>query len=230
MSNATTKLVLTIITIIWLYTLARSILIMLCGKNIFKKARKGEKTAFYPIINLFTMLEVADIDTYWGILMFVPGINIIILTIMSIKLGKVFNVSGIYKLGLVIFPLMFYPLLSNSKFQYKVTDEEYFREMDSARNESINLMTEDDIKKINETEVDESYKDVDSIFKSDVQMMEKVAPYKAAKIDLLGLEKIKNSPIDDDVFKPIPRQESIESKEEIKNENQTQNNNSMFVE
>ena len=72
--------------------------------------------------------------------------------------------------------------------------------------------------------------EVDSIFKSDVQMMEKVAPYKAAKIDLLGLEKIKNSPIDDDVFKPIPRQESIESKEEIKNENQTQNNNSMFVE
>lgn len=233
MSNETTRLILTIVAIVWAYPLARSALIMLFGKGIFKKARKGEKTAYYPVINLFTMLEIADISSYWGILFFVPGINLIILLMMSAKLGKVFNTSGGFRFGLMFIPIMFYPLLAVSKYQYKVTDEEYFRELDSARNESINLMTEDDIKKINETEVlEDQYKNVDSIFKSDVQMMEKVAPYKAAKIDLLGMEKLKDAPMEDDVFKPIPRQE-VNNTSEPKVENKTDDNNSnngLFVE
>ena len=48
--------VFVIIGIIWSFTLLRSILIMLAGKNIFKRASKNEKTALYPVINLFTML------------------------------------------------------------------------------------------------------------------------------------------------------------------------------
>ena len=231
MSNTTTRYVITIVTAVWLYTLARSLLIMLCGKNIFKKARKGEKTALLPVINLFTMLEVADINTFWGILLFVPGINLIILLVMSSKLGKVFNVSGIYRFGLMFIPIMFYPLLANSNYQYKISDEEYFKQFDNAKEDSINLMTEAEIKKINETTTEEeSYKDVDSIFKSDIAQMEQVAPYKAAKIDLLGMEKIKKAPMEDDIFRPIKRQEVKpleevkEEKTEIKENTQTVNN------
>ena len=63
-------------------------------------------------------------------------------------------------------------------------------------------------------------------------MMEKVAPYKAAKIDLLGMEKLKDAPMEDDVFKPIPRQE-VNNTSEPKVENKTDDNNSnnsLFVE
>ena len=42
-----------VIGAIWSLTLFRSILVMLCGKSIFKKAAKNEVTAYYPIINLF---------------------------------------------------------------------------------------------------------------------------------------------------------------------------------
>ena len=72
----------------------------------------------------------------------------------------------------------------------KISDEEYFKALDNAKDESINLMTQDEINAENNEIVDEG-PIVDSVFKSDLQLMEKPAPYKAAKIDLLGMEKEK---------------------------------------
>ena len=205
MSITTTRTVVIVLVVIWMLTFLRSILIMLCGSKIFKKASKGEKTAYYPILNLFTMLEVADISSYFGILLFIPVLNIIVLDMMSIKLGKVFNTNIGFIIGLTLFPLMFYPLLAVSDKHYKITDEAYFKAMDSARGDSINLMTEEEIKQINETVVEE--KEVDSIFKSDIELkaQEVTVPYKATKIDLLVLEKLKNSSQEDELLKPIKR-------------------------
>ena len=219
MSASDKKMVLLIIALIWAYTLARSALIMICGKNIFKKASKGEKTAYYPVINLFTMLIIADISDYFGILLFIPGINLIVLTAMSIKLGKVFNVSPAFRIGLVICPIMFYPLLAFSKYQYKVADEEFFKLMDSSRSENSNLMydvEEDTTNDVATTQIEEEPEpQVDSIFKNeyDVSMMEKTAPYKAAKIDILDIKKLEDAPMDNDVFKPEEAEEPVVPKE-----------------
>ena len=193
-----TNAIIAVVSVIWGFTLFRSLLIMITGKNIFKKASKNEKSAFYPIINLFTMLEICDINTFWGILLFVPVLNIIVLLMMSYKLGIVFNTSLGYKIGLVVFPLMFYALLSISNKPYKLSDEEYFKAMDRIKGESINLMTDEEIQREIEKAPKEKKENIDSIFKSNVQMMEQVEPYKAAKIDLLGLEKLKNHAPDDD--------------------------------
>lgn len=193
-----TNSIFIIIGIIWLFTLFRSILIMMCGKKIFKKANRNPKTAMYPILNLFSMLEICDINTFFGILLFIPVLNFVVLFMMSYKLGVVFNTGFGYKIGLLIFPLMCYPLLSISEKPYKVSDDAYFKAMDSARGESINLMTDEEInKQYSNYKEDESPK-VDSVFKSNIELMEQVEPYKAAKIDLLGLEKIKNHVPEDD--------------------------------
>ena len=125
MSPSTINTLVTVVFIVLGITFTRSILIMLGGKNIFKKAHKGEKTAYYPIINLFTMLEIVDMSIFWGILFFVPGVNLIVLMIMSYKLGTVFNTSFGFKMGLVFLPICFYPLLFISDKQYKISDEEY---------------------------------------------------------------------------------------------------------
>ncbi len=187
-----TSRIFMIIGIIWSLTLLRSILIMISGKGIFKKAAKNEATAFYPIINLFTMLEVCDISTFFGILLFIPVLNLIVLIMMSYKLGVVFNTGFGYKIGLIVFPLMFYLLLSISDKTYKLSDEAYFKAMDKIRDKDINLMTDEEIRRASEQIPHEDKEEVDSIFKSNIQMMEQVEPYKAAKIDLLGLEKLKN--------------------------------------
>lgn len=202
MSPSTINTLVTVVFIVLGITFTRSILIMLGGKNIFKKAHKGEKTAYYPIINLFTMLEIVDMSIFWGILFFVPGVNLIVLMIMSYKLGTVFNTSFGFKMGLVFLPICFYPLLFISDKQYKISDEEYFKVLDNAKDESINLMTQDEINAENNEIVDEG-PIVDSVFKSDLQLMEKPAPYKAAKIDLLGMEKEKAMSKEENIFEPI---------------------------
>lgn len=192
MSISTSKTIVTIVSIIWLLTPLRSLTIMLGGKKIFVKASKSEKSCMYPIVNLFSMLEIVDISTYFGILLFVPVINLIVLTLMSYKLGVVFKTSFVYKILIILLPIVFYPLLGSSNKVYKLKDDNYFKALDSARAESINLMTEEEIQKENEIPYEEENVNVDSIFKSDIQMMEQAAPYKAAKIDLYGMEKLKN--------------------------------------
>lgn len=215
MSPSTINTLVTVVFIVLGITFTRSILIMLGGKNIFKKAHKGEKTAYYPIINLFTMLEIVDMSIFWGILFFVPGVNLIVLMIMSYKLGTVFNTSFGFKMGLVFLPICFYPLLFISDKQYKISDEEYFKALDNAKDESINLMTQDEINAENNEIVDEG-PIVDSVFKSDLQLMEKPAPYKAAKIDLLGMEKEKAMSKEENIFEPIEVKEPPKPiKEEI---------------
>ena len=190
MSITTKKMILTIGLIVWSFTLLRSLTIMIGGKKIFIKASRGEKSNLYPILNLFSMLEIVDISTYAGILFFVPVLNIFLLTIMSYKLGKVFKTGFLFKIGLVILPIIFYPWLGASKRVYKVRDVSFFKAESARKADDINLMVED--VKVPEPTVDNNNVKVDSIFKTEIQQMEQVAPYKAAKIDLYGMEKLKN--------------------------------------
>ena len=208
--------ILAIVVFIWLMTLFRSILIMFVGKPIFKSAAKGEKTAFYPLLNLFTMLEVCEMNAFWGILLFVPILNLIVLVLMSYDLGVVFNKKMGFRFGLILMPLLFYTILAVSDKAYKLSDHNYFKQMDnSARGESINLMTEDDIQALNQTPDKDNNVEVDSIFKSDVSMMEKVAPYRATKIDLFAdNKKEKERVVDDNPLANLHKQETKDNKQE----------------
>lgn len=209
----TSNTVVTILIIIWLLTLGRSIIIMMGGNKLFDKAQKGGNSAFIPVINLFVMLEIADVSTFLGILLFIPGINILILMLMSYKVGVVFEKSAGFILGLIFLPFIFYPLLFRSDLKYKFRDENYFLALDSARADSINLMTQDEIDELNKTP-DPIEPLVDSIFKSEIQMMEPVETYKASKLDSAALTKMDSLPYDDYQFAPIERIENYEPRED----------------
>lgn len=205
---------------LWLLTLTRSILIMFGGSKVFKKANKGEKTAYYPIVNLFTMLEVAEISTYYGILFFIPIINFFVLCYMSIKLGKQFNTGTLYIIGLLFLPIIFYPLLFNSNKEYKGKDLETFKALDNAKNESINLMSQAEIDASNNIVEPESPV-IDSVFKGKVETMQEVKPYKAVKIEDDVLSKLMDtSPVEDTTFMPIKRIEPTEQKSDGVSESQ----------
>ncbi len=203
---STVNTIVTIALIMLTMTFTRSILVMIGGKNLFKKASKKESTAFYPVVNLFTLLDITETSTFLGILFFVPIVNVIVLSILFYRLGSSFNTSLSYKIGLVVLPIIFYPMLAFGDKAYKLNDEEYFKALDNAKGESINLMTQEEIKAENNAPVEEKPQ-VDSIFKSNIEMMEEVAPYKAAKVDLLGMEKLKQSTPQEDMFKPIEQVE-----------------------
>ncbi len=174
-------------------TFVDSIIIILGGKKIFKKAQKNEKSAMYPIANLFTLLEITEMSTFYGILFFVPVVNCVILSIMFYKLGNVFSTSTTYKIGLIVLPIVFFPLLASSNKQYKLADEEYLLKMDSAKDYSINLLSDEEIKEKYKDTQEPAEEKVDSIFKSEVQMMEEVEPYKAKRNDFIEIENNEES-------------------------------------
>ena len=216
MSIATSKMLLTIVLIIWLMTLGRSVTIMIGGSDIFRKASRGEKGAIIPILNLFSMLEIVDISTYFGILFFVPVLNLFVLTAMSYKLGVVFKTKFSYKLGLVILPIIFYPLLGKSDKAYKVKDENFFRALDSVKNQSVNLMTQEEInedvsKNLALDDDEDEVTNVDSVFKREqtVAQMED-EKYKASKIDLLDMNSEYNNDEKKDLSELLKPQEQIE--------------------
>lgn len=185
-----------------LLTLTRSLLLMPAGKKLFKKANKNETTVYYPILNLFVLLEIVEMSTFYGILLFVPGVNVVILCMMMNKLGKNFNVDKNFRLGLILLPVYYLPTLCMSDKQYKVNDEEYFKAMDNAKGETINLMTQEEIDAQNKEKVDEN--NVDSIFKSEISQMEPVGPYKAGKVNVLNeVKKTDEISKEENIFAPI---------------------------
>ena len=187
MNPSTINIIVIACLILLSMTFIDSIIIMIGGKKLFKKAQKNEKSAMYPIANLFTVLEITEMSTFYGILFFVPVVNCVILSIMFYKLGNVFSTSGLFKVGLMFLPIIFFPILASSDKQYKLADEEYLLKLDSAKDESINLLSDAELKEKFKFEDEVPDEKVDSIFKSEVQMMEEVSPYKAKRNDFVEM-------------------------------------------
>ena len=187
MNPSTINIIVMICLILLSMTFVDSIIVTIGCKKLFKKAQKNEKSALYPVANLFTLLEISEMSTFYGILFFVPVINCVVLFIMFYKLGGEFDTSTSYKLGLALLPIVFFPLLANSDKQYKLADEEYLLKLDSAKDESINLLSDAELKEKFKSEDEVPNEKVDSIFKSEVQMMEEVSPYKAKRNDFVEM-------------------------------------------
>lgn len=228
LSITTTKTVVTIVEIIWMLTLGRSILIMIFGSEFFKRNRKGEKTAFYPLVNLFVMLEIVGINTYFGILLFIPIVNVFVMAFMSYRLGKITNSSGGTIIGLILLPIVFYPMVMNKKDN---TSNDY-NYMDSVKNENVNLITQTELDTMNNSFVDNENNKVDSVFKSKAEMIEQTETYRAARIDEFTLNRLKEnqdvSIEDDELFKPIKAVDQEEFNREMQANSEAVDNN-MFI-
>lgn len=221
MSISTNRLVVIITAVVWAMSIGRSILIMLGGKNVFRKAHKNERSALIPILNLFTMLEIAEVSTFFGILFFVPALNLIPMTLMSLNIGKSFNTGFAFTLGLIFLPIIFYPILFFSDKSYQSRKQEYFKALDGAvQAEDLNLMTPDIIEDTNSINNVEESQNIDSIFKSDIELMEEATPYKASKIDNYTLNKMDELKLDDYDFEPIKRNDNNQSNQ---NSNKSEN-------
>ena len=120
-------------------------------------------------------------------------------------------------LALAIFMLLasllivFYPMLAKSDAGYKISDTEYYRSLDSARNDSVHLMTQSEIDAVNKIEEETNL--VDSIFKSEIEQLPEVEPYRASR-NIVDLDK-KDEPSEtiglvDDLFRPIERKDDFE--------------------
>ena len=95
------------------------ILIPIAGMwKTFEKAGQPGWGALIPVLNLFYLLEIADKETWWLVLFFIPVINFFISIIVMIDVAKNFGKGPGYGLGLALLSVIFWPLLGFGDAEY----------------------------------------------------------------------------------------------------------------
>ncbi|MEG2457421.1 MAG: DUF5684 domain-containing protein [Bacilli bacterium] len=169
-------LILKIIGVFSIITLVMTVLVMFCSK-LFKKSNVKSSKAFIPVYNLFVLTQICEIPIYFALLFFFPVSNIIFFEVILFNLAHKFNLDKKNTILLMIFPIVFLPLLSFKEYEYTSKKEEKIK-LDNVSDVMPSILPQEELDKKN-LEVVEEKENTDSIFKSHIQLAEEVEPYKA---------------------------------------------------
>jgi len=106
-----------------LFYIAALIFFIVTVWKIFSKAGRPGWAAIIPIYNTIVMLQIANKPVWWIFLYLIPFVNIIIGVIVVYNLAKVFGKGGGFTLGLILLPIIFYPILAFGKSTYLPTSQ-----------------------------------------------------------------------------------------------------------
>jgi hypothetical protein len=87
--------------------------------TVYTKAHQPGWASIIQIYNLIVMLRITGRPLWWILLMLVPLVNIAIAIIMVVDLAKSFGKTGAYAIGLILLPLIFYPMLAFGSSSYQ---------------------------------------------------------------------------------------------------------------
>lgn len=79
--------------------------------KLFEKAGKPGWAAIIPIYNFIVLIEIVGKPTIWILYLLIPCVNIVFFIWLTNLLAKSFGKSEGYTVGLIIVPIVFYPLL-----------------------------------------------------------------------------------------------------------------------
>jgi len=93
--------------------------ISVIGKwKIYEKAGKPGWAAIIPIYNYIVLLEIVGKPVWWIILLLIPCVNIVVLIWLANLLAKSFGQSEGFTVGLILLPMIFYPILGFGNYNY----------------------------------------------------------------------------------------------------------------
>jgi len=87
--------------------------------RIFSKAGEPGWAAIIPIYNAYVLLKVAGKPGWWLILLFIPIVNLVIMIMTLAGLSTNFGKGVGFTVGLVLLPIIFYPILGFGKAEYQ---------------------------------------------------------------------------------------------------------------
>lgn len=94
------------------------LLMIIAMWKIYTKAGKPGWAVIIPIYNAIVLLEIVDKPLWWIILMLIPLVNVIISIIVTVELAKKFGQSVGFAIGLILLPIIFYPILGFGGAKY----------------------------------------------------------------------------------------------------------------
>lgn len=92
-----------------------SILMIISLWKIFKKAGKPGWASIVPIYNIYIMCEIAEKEWWYILLSCVPFVNIYAMIVLYNGMAKRFGKSGGFVAGMILLPVVFFPMLAFGK-------------------------------------------------------------------------------------------------------------------
>lgn len=106
--------IIILVAIIFLITMSISLAV------IFQKMGEKFWKGLIPIYNIVVLLMILEIPIWMMLLLFTPFVNIfgtpILMVIVGDKIGRKCRKGGIFKLGLMLLPIIFIPILAMTDF------------------------------------------------------------------------------------------------------------------
>ena len=87
--------------------------------KVFKKAGKPGWASIIPIYNIYTMIQIAKLPTYYLLLFMIPIANIYAMFKIYIELAYKFNKSTGFGVGLIFLSVIFFPMLAFGDATYE---------------------------------------------------------------------------------------------------------------
>jgi Family of unknown function (DUF5684) len=103
----------------WILYLAFTILMIAAWWKIFTKAGQPGWACIIPIYNLYVWCKIVGRPWWWILLMLIPFVNFIILIILIIDLAKSFGKGVGFGIGLLLLPIIFFPILGFGSARYQ---------------------------------------------------------------------------------------------------------------
>ena len=75
--------------------------------------------AILPVVNLFAWAHIAGKPLWWGLLCFIPIVNIVIIVIIMFEISKRFGRGVGATIGLIFLPIIFWPILGFGSAKYE---------------------------------------------------------------------------------------------------------------
>jgi hypothetical protein len=100
------------------FSLVIAVFYVFCMWKLFTKAGKPGWAALIPIYNTLVHLEILGRVWFWLLLMFIPGVNLVIFVVMMLDLAKVFGKDTSFGCLLILFPFVMIPILALGDAKY----------------------------------------------------------------------------------------------------------------
>ena len=105
--------------VFWICWLAFTILMIAAFWKIYSKAGQPGWACIIPIYNLYIWCKIVGRPWWWILLMLIPLVNFIILIILYIDMAKSFGKGVGFGIGLILLPIIFFPILGFGSATYQ---------------------------------------------------------------------------------------------------------------
>ena len=95
-----------------------AVIVIIGQWKVYEKAGKPGWASLIPIYNTIVMLEIIGKPIWWFFLLLVPCVNIVFAIWMINLLSKSFGQSEGFTVGLILLPMIFYPILGFGNYRY----------------------------------------------------------------------------------------------------------------